>query len=155
MVFYLSPLPLSPSLFLPLSPLSLPPSPPLSLSPLSHRLHVYNPKSPVYDPIAPVSSRPSSAASSTNSSSSKTKFVCKKLQILNYLSFRTPPSLPRDDVLLVWEELERGRDTLAEIQLIQLEKQTVGRSDKHPLPRPCKEEYMSSIQWIDVSKINT
>ena len=58
--------------------------------------------------------------------------------------------MPREDVLLVWEELERGRDTLAEMQLIQLEKQTVGRSERHPLPQPCKEEYMSSIQWIEV-----
>ena len=60
------------------------------------------------------------------------------------------PSLPREDVLLVWAELERARDTLAEVQALQLEVGGAGLSGPAPSEPDNKEEYMTSSQWLKV-----
>ena len=61
--------------------------------------------------------------------------------------------MPREDVLLVWEELEEARDTLAELQAIRLELRE--KSDQYtrapPPPQAPHEDYMSSVQWLAVS----
>jgi hypothetical protein len=100
------------------------------------RFHLYNAKSPLYNPV--VSSRPSSALSSVSSTSTSSNKPCIML--------------PREDVMMIWEELERARDTLADIQAIHLEKQaTSSRAGQLPShAKPIKEDYMTSSEWLKI-----
>ena len=58
-------------------------------------------------------------------------------------------SLPREEVLLVWAELERARDTLAEVQALRLETQEATGGGAHS-DHDSSEEYLTSVQWLKV-----
>ena len=58
-------------------------------------------------------------------------------------------SLPREEVLLVWAELERARDTLAEVQALRLETQVATGGGAHS-DHDSSEEYLTSVQWLKV-----
>lgn len=64
---------------------------------------------------------------------------------------RPASHLPREDVLLVWKELEKARDTLAEVQALQLEmQQTAGGEHSY---HSSSEECLTSAQWLEVRHI--
>ena len=58
--------------------------------------------------------------------------------------------LPDKEVLLVWKELEESRNTLADLQAIQLEKGVSSSLQECPLPSRYKDNYVSSVEWLSV-----
>ena len=82
-------------------------------------------------------------------------FAC--LLIGSYIPHGTnrqnPPSLPREDVLAVWKELERARDTLASIQALGMElRGELGETSmlKTSTTSTLQEEHLSSVPWLKV-----
>ena len=76
--------------------------------------------------------------------------------IFHDIDRQTPPSLPREDVLAVWKELERARDTLATIQALGMElKGELGETSmvKTSTTPPLQEECLSSVLWLKVSML--
>ena len=61
-----------------------------------------------------------------------------------------PPPSPTTDVAVILEEIELTRNTLAEVQALQLE---VSGVDLVPLPaeQQVSEESLTSQQWLEVS----
>ena len=49
----------------------------------------------------------------------------------------------------MWAELEKARDTLAEVQALQLETQETTGGGAHS-DHDSSEEYLTSVQWLKV-----
>lgn len=61
------------------------------------------------------------------------------------------PSIPREDVLAVWEQLEQARDTLADLQAIRLDlRERKEHSSDWASSAPPIEDSMTSVQWLEV-----
>ena len=69
------------------------------------------------------------------------------------VSFQPPANFPlgNEDADLVWAELERARDTLADIQALRLE-ETGGEGSEFIATSDGSgsEDYMTSTQWLEV-----
>ena len=80
-------------------------------------------------------------------------YVCSSIYSSSLCS--RPPTNPREDVLLVWKELEEARNILADVQAIQLDRTTSLRLEQpnYIPPTPTRDEYLSSQEWIAVSII--
>ena len=66
------------------------------------------------------------------------------------------PSLPREDVLAVWKELERARDTLATMQALGMElRGELGETSmvKTSTTPTLQEECLSSVLWLKVNML--
>ena len=69
---------------------------------------------------------------------------------------QTVPSLPREDVLAVWKELETTRDTLATVQALGMELR--GELGETSMVKPATtttldEECLSSVLWLKASML--
>ena len=104
------------------------------------RCHAYNPPSSTLG-RQPLLSSSSSTLSPSPPSSAKRPGSARPTQQAS--------SLPREEVLLVWAELERARDTLAEVQALQLETQETTGGGAHS-DHDSSEEYLTSVQWLKV-----
>lgn len=91
------------------------------------------------------SNRPASAVSSVSSRPASALKVT--------VSFLPPANFPlgNEDAELVWAELERARDTLADIQALCVEESgyLVG-SEFNKADDAISEDYMTSEQWLEV-----
>lgn len=61
------------------------------------------------------------------------------------------PTLPREDVLVVWAELETARDTLADIQALVLEMFGAELEEQTKNEQGNSEDYVTSAEWIKVT----
>lgn len=113
-------------------------SPPLSTKrPGSGRSSINRPGSAASSSIVSIASRPTSASAKLTMS----------------VSFHPPANFPlgNEDAELVWAELERARDTLADIQALRLEETGGEGSGFMAASDGCgSEDYMTSSQWLGV-----
>lgn len=95
--------------------------------------------------------RPSSASSTASVRPSSANKVS--------VSFLPPTNFPlgNEDAELVWAELERARDTLADIQALCLEENAgdEGSEVEGGSGSSTSEDYMTSVQWLEVHGLRT
>ncbi len=63
--------------------------------------------------------------------------------------------MPDGEVLLLWRELEESRNTAADLEAIQLEKQVTHPLQLSTAPSQQKDDYMTSADWISVRSTGT
>lgn len=132
-----------------------PPTPPPSRHSSLMSLSSAGSKSPPLSTKRPGSgrssiNRPGSASSSSVTSSRPTSAATK---MMISVSFQPPANFPlsNEDADLVWAELERARDTLANIQALRLEEIGGEGSEFMAASDGCgSEDYMMSSQWLEV-----
>ena len=107
-------------------------------------------KSPPLSSKRPGSGRSSTSRPGSGRSSASSRPASAKIPV-TYL----PPAhypLGNEDADLVWAELERARDTLADVQALRLE-ETVGGEGSEFMSASdttTSEDYMTSLQWLEV-----
>lgn len=72
--------------------------------------------------------------------------IIRSSSSLDYLT------VPDEEMLAIWRELEESRNIIADLQAIQLEKGVSNPvQDYSPLPH-VKDDYVSSVEWLSVSE---